>query len=289
VSLEAWGDERADEQARGEELAKEGRFEDAIMAFKRADRIQPRAGHACLIALAYTRRELWSQAELFLDLCRQRANENDPLPKWFPRAEEEIKERLLAASVAPVTIEIRPSGAAAKLTVSSFAPDEVFEPRTIYLSIGSHVIFARADGYPDSQQTIQLRDKSPQRIVVDLQAAVVKPVQPPPPPPPPPGKRGTALLISGIAAGALGGAAHLWMGYERRYLVDARATDNETLYKTHSKRFDAARISAIGLYSVGAALLVTGAILRGTSPETTTVSAVPTGDGGAMVVVGWQR
>src|SRR5690242_5920614 len=46
----------AELQAKGEQLAKDGRFSEAIDAFKAADRIERRASHACLIALAYTRR-----------------------------------------------------------------------------------------------------------------------------------------------------------------------------------------------------------------------------------------
>jgi hypothetical protein len=45
-------------EARGEALAKTGRYGEAIEAFKAADHIQPRASHACLIALAYARRDL---------------------------------------------------------------------------------------------------------------------------------------------------------------------------------------------------------------------------------------
>src|SRR5512143_861795 len=97
-------DDREALQAKGEQLAKEGRYNDAIDAFKAADRIQPRASHACLIALAYTRREAWPQAELFLSICHQRANAGDPLPDWVPQADQMIKERLASANLAEVTI-----------------------------------------------------------------------------------------------------------------------------------------------------------------------------------------
>src|SRR5688572_3278724 len=81
-------------RARGEELAKEGRFSEAIDAFKAADRISPRADHACLIALAYTRRELWPQAEIFISKCHQRVSPDNPAPDWLPKAEQEISHRL---------------------------------------------------------------------------------------------------------------------------------------------------------------------------------------------------
>ncbi len=118
--LGARADQRDD--LKGEQQAKDGRFADAIDSFKAADRIQPRASHACLIALAYTRRELWSQAQLWLSTCHTRASASDPLPDWVPLAEKQIKERLETANVAEVTIEVKPAGAKAKFTVSSFAP-----------------------------------------------------------------------------------------------------------------------------------------------------------------------
>src|SRR5688572_8864518 len=85
----AAADDREELQAKGEQLAKDGRFVEAIDAFKAADLIQPRASHACLIALAYTRRELWPQAELFLSVCHHRAKGGDPLPEWVPLAEQQ--------------------------------------------------------------------------------------------------------------------------------------------------------------------------------------------------------
>src|SRR4051812_25405708 len=166
VSGQAHADDREALQARGEEQAKDGHYVDAIESFKAADKIQPRAIHACLISLAYTRRELWPQAELFLSICHQRAKAGDPLPDWVSLADQQIKDRLVAAGVVEVTIEAKPPNA--KVTVSSFAPDEVFEPRTIHLPIGRHVIFARAPGYTDAQVTVDLTDRSPKHIVLEL-------------------------------------------------------------------------------------------------------------------------
>lgn len=109
-------------QAQGERLARNRRYSEAIEAFKAADRIETRASHACLIALAYTRRELWPQAEIFMDLCHGRANPSDPEPAWVPEAEALIEERLQQVDAAPVEISTDPAIPGVKLTISSFAP-----------------------------------------------------------------------------------------------------------------------------------------------------------------------
>ncbi|HEY5927937.1 MAG TPA: hypothetical protein VIV11_39895 [Kofleriaceae bacterium] len=285
VAVPARADERDDLQAKGEQLAKDGRYGDAIDAFKAADRIQPRAIHACLIALAYTRRENWPQAEVFLSICNERASAGDPLPDWVPIANEQIKQRLAAANVAAVTIEVLPVGVASKVTVSSFAPDEVFEPRTIHLPIGTHVVFARADGYPERQYTIEIKGKADQKIVIDLAAKTELA-----PPPAEPKRRGVPLLIGGAAAVMLGVGTHVWLGYERSKLVEAQSPPNRALYDDHSAKFDVALYSTIALYSLGAVGVVVGYLqFRGSGKETTAVSAMPLPEGGGLVTLGWQQ
>src|SRR5512138_3886691 len=99
----AYGDGSAARSVKeGEDLAKQGRLTEAIARFKDADKIEKRAKHACLIALAYIRRELWSQAEIFLTTCHQRATPTDPVPEWVPLAVDQLKERLASAKVAAV-------------------------------------------------------------------------------------------------------------------------------------------------------------------------------------------
>ena len=322
----ARADQRQDLQQKGEQQAKDGRFAEAIESFKAADRIQPRASHACLIALAYTRRELWSQAQLWLTDCFSRANASDPLPDWASLAEKQIKERLQTANVVEVTIEVRPASAKAKVTVSSFAPDEVFEARTIHLTPGTHVVFAKAEGYPDRQQTIELRDKTPQRVVIDFgdatqaQPPVGGRVDPGTALPMPPERRSrpsntlsNGLLISGGVAIVLGGVVHLVMSGARKDMIAAthqfntRAATAEfmalppadmdmeranalTKYRDAENRFDRARVGAITLYAVGAGLAVTGYLIRKKyNAEAPAVSAVPLPEGGGFVAIGWAR
>jgi hypothetical protein len=295
--LGARADQRQDLQSKGEQLAKEGRFVDAIESFKAADKIQQRASHACLIALAYTRRELWSQAQLWLSTRFARQTSTDPLPDWAPLAEKQIQERLATANVVEVTIDVKPAGTKAKITVSSFAPDEDFEPRKIHLPPGTHVVFARAEGYNDKQQTLTLSDKKPQKVVFDFtDGAQSKPpdggnvIAPPVDTarPPPSNAASTALIVGGGAAIVGGVLAHVLMARVGKQLADA--PDMATYDMLDDGRFEFRRNLAVGLYVVGAGLAVTGILIRKKhNPEAATVSAVPLPEGGGFVSVGWSR
>ncbi len=275
-------------QAEGEQLAKDSRFSEAIDKFKAADKIQPTAGHACLIALAYTRRELWPQAEIFLARCHERATPQDPLPDWVPVAEQQIADRLATANAAAVTIDVSPPNAKVQLTVSSFAPDETFGPRTIHLPPGHHVIMASADGYPPAQKELVIESKDPQRITIELQ----KPAPRPNPLAQQPILRGGGphggpwskrLEIGGAIVFGAGLVATGFMSYE--YYA---AKNNLADYNAHIGTYDNARIAAISLLAVGGGLAITGYLLH-PSHERASVAAAPLPEGGAMIAVGWQH
>src|SRR5258708_1585793 len=117
AAREARGDEVSDLEKRGEELAKRSEYTQAITAFKEADRRTPRAAHACMIGLAYMRRELWPQAELFFALCEKRAVPGDQPPSWIDEAEHTLASKLSAARIPAVTVVVTPADA--HLTVSS--------------------------------------------------------------------------------------------------------------------------------------------------------------------------
>jgi len=273
-------------QAEGEQLAKDSRFSEAIDKFKAADRLQPTAGHACLIALAYTRRELWPQAEIFLARCHERATPQDPLPDWVPVAEQQIADRLATANAAPVTIDVSPPNAKALLTVSSFAPDETFAPRTIHLPPGHHEILAEAVGYEPARAEVIIESKDPKRVTITLD-------KPAPPPPhrelatdqqpqhqSPWGKR---LLVGGLVIGGAGLVATGVMSYEY-YAAKKSAAD----YDSHIDTYRTTRIAAISLLAVGGGLAITGYLLHRTD-EHASVAAAPLPEGGAMIAVGWTR
>lgn len=268
-------------QARGEGLAKDGRFSEAIDAFKAADRLEIRASHACLIALAYTRRELWPQAEIWLDICHQRASSGDPLPEWVPEADKQIKDRLADANVAPVEIKVDPSVPDARVTVSSFAPDETFAPRTIHLPPGHHTITVKAAGYTDGERALDIADKTPQQVSITLAAVVLAT----------PGATVTTdplprklLLTGGILIGA-GFVSYAVMGYTWHTLDGGTGFGQwqESTYKV-------TRVTTLGLWGIGAGLAAVGLVLhyRAHGEDRATVSASPIA-GGGMVSVGWQR
>lgn len=276
-------------QAEGEQLAKDSRFSEAIDKFKAADRIQPTAGHACLIALAYTRRELWPQAEIFLARCHERATPQDPLPDWVPMAEQQIADRLATANAAAVTIDVSPPNAKVELTVSSFAPDEKFAPRTIHLPPGNHVIIAEAEGFEPARQELVIETKDPRRVTIELKEKGGKLVEPPHPPPPAPvvtaepspwSKR---LMLGGAIIGGAGLVATGFMSYE--YYA---AKHSEADWNSHIDTYRTSRIAAISLLAVGGGLAITGYLLH-RSDEQASVAAAPLPGGGAMIAVGWSR
>lgn len=243
-------------QARGEQLGREGKWGDAIGAFKAAERLEHRAVHACLIALAYTRREAWPQAELFLAKCQQ-PTPGETLPDWVPEADELIRERLRTAPVSEVTIEVKPANALATLTVSSFQPDEIFAPRTIHLPHGTHLIVGHAPGYPDHQRVVVVDSSTARHVVIDF-LAVDKPFE---------GAGARRLRIAGLAAAGLGAIS---IGLGVKFGVDAKH-DSDAVSMQHGPwtladeaTFNAGRAAQRDMYAayiVGGALVVTGGVL----------------------------
>ena len=279
-----------DLQAQGEQLAKDGRYTDAIDAFKAAFRIDHKASHTCFIALAYTRRELWPQAEIFLDQCHTLASPGDVLPDWVPVADKQIAERLSLANVAPVEITVAPADAHARITVSSFAPDEAFAPRTIHLPPGRHQLIATAPGYETSTKVVEVSDRAPQHVVITLARPGVPtpPTKPASPARPPTSTLPRTLIVAGGITAGVGVLTFVWLGFEWSKL-DGAATPQA--FSDHEGRYKVARISTIGLWGVGAGLVLTGVILghRHHDAETPAIAAVPLPGGGGMVSIGWQR
>ena len=285
LSSRASADTAAQLQASGEELAKSGRFGEAIAKFKEADKLEPRATFACLIALAYTRKENWPQAELYLSLCHERARSGEKLPDWVPLADQQIKDRLQGAGVVAVTIRVVPANAVATLTVSSFAPDEKFGPRTIYLPPGTHAIVAHAAGHDDVKQVIEIKTGAqPMEVVIDLDAkpVVVAPVGP---------TRGGKLLVAGAIVAGAGMVSYAVFGFawsKERSISDSDPT-NDGDYTKYYDLYTVTRISTIALWSVGAGLAIGGLVLRATgSREVPAVTFAPT-RGGGVIGLGWQR
>jgi hypothetical protein len=278
----ARADELTDLEAKGEALAKDSEYTQAISAFKAADLLKPRASHACMIGLAYMRRELWPQAELFLALCEKRTAPGDQPPDWIDDAEHQLAAKLSAAQIPAVTIVVQPAGADAHLAVSSFAPDERFAPQTIHLSPGKHILEVTATGYRDQEKEITVRPAQPQTVVFALES--VAPVPAPRIAPAGPSSRRSTIpwIVMGAGTALVGIAALYDLGAlqpARDHLLHA---ESSAAYDAYTGDFSSARVATIGLFAAGALAITAGVALR------YTVFADVTPHGGA-IVVGWRR
>jgi hypothetical protein len=133
----------------GEALARAGKYAEAVARFRAADAAAPRAVHDCLIALAFRRAGAWGAAELHAQRCHERATAADPEPGWGAKLRSELASQVLAAGLAPLTVEVAPEAAraAAQVSVSTFGP-ETFAPRTIFVPVGAAVMLVvEAEGF----------------------------------------------------------------------------------------------------------------------------------------------
>jgi hypothetical protein len=293
TSLAYAGPSAAELESEGQQLAKDGRYTEAVTAFKAADRLQPTAGHACLIALAYTRRELWPQAEVFLATCHERATAADPLPDWVPLAEKQLAERLAAIEVAAVSIKVDPADAPAQLTVSSFAPDESFGPRTIHLPTGHHTIIVTAAGFETERHELEITDKTAQDVVIKLYRPGERPTAKPQLVVRESSKVPILLFGAGGTLGVAGLIVHIFLYWPaRKDLETDSQTGNLTQYQADEGKYDTRRLLTLGLYGASALAIGAGLVLKYTvfkhHDEAPLVSIVPQA-GGGMVSLGWQR
>ena len=280
-------------RTRGEQLAKDGRYSEAIDAFKAAEKLEPRARHACFIALAYTRRELWAQAEIFLDTCHKRASPGDPLPEWVPMVDELLKERLALA--APIEIRVEPADADVKLAISSFANDELMKPRTIHLPPGRHVIIATAAGFNDAQKTVEVTDKTPQVVTITLLPIATKGPdvvgQVGGHKPAPASGIPTYVMAAGAGITVVGAFVHVFAYWPaRKDLAKLSGTDSK--YDDAEAKWSSRRSITIGIYAVGAATLITGAVLKYTvfkGKESPVQAAIVPQNGGGIFTLEWSR
>lgn len=265
----------------GEALAKAGRYSEAIDAFKTAEAKEHRVRHACLIGLAYERREAWSQAELFLGDCKANASSADPLPEWAPEAFRVLADGLAAAKLVPVTFAATPGGAT--LALSAFAPDEHFTPRTLHLPAGTYTVRATANGYREAAQTFTVKD--PQTVTIALDPEPVAAV-----PAPPSSKIPWIVIGAGAAVAVAGGVMHATAYRTARNRLAGDSTQAQ--YEKDEPAFDRDRELVIGAYALGGAAILTGVILHVTAfaedrggPE---IAVSPT-RGGGMLTFGWSR
>jgi hypothetical protein len=266
----------------GEELARTGEYTRAIDAFKAADKIEKRARHACMIGLAYLRRELWPQAELFFETCKARASISDPLPDWFQDAIAQLVEKLAGTTVSAVTIRVKPEGALAQITASSFAPDEKFSPRVIHLAPGQHTIVVDAPGYPSHAETFTVEPNKPLTLEIELKHAEKRYALSPA------SKVPYIVMGGGLVIALVGAGYHL--GAYAPLRTDLTETMTLDEYNTLKPQVRDRRTYTMALYGAGAAAIAVGYILSKTIYKRTEVlvGAQPT-PGGGVISLSWQR
>jgi tetratricopeptide (TPR) repeat protein len=251
ASSTAMADDVEDLVASGEALAKRGEYSRAIEAFKQADARRPRALHACLIALSYTRRELWAQAEIALASCHARAGAGDPLPPWVDALDQTLAAKLEAVEVAPISIRVEPPSPSATIAISSFSPDETFAPRVIHLAPGTYTVTASVPGRGRVASTVVVADRAPQAVTLRF-APRERPSRVP-------------WLVAG-AGGLLaaGGLAYDLLAVQpaRSRLADAAEDGDGAAWVAHGRVFDRRRAVAIGLFAGAAIAVGVGATLR---------------------------
>jgi hypothetical protein len=266
-------DETADLVEKGQELAKQGAWSQAIIAFKQADAAQPRARHACFIGLAYLRRELWAQAELYFARCHQRATAADPVPDWTAEAEGQLATKLQTENVGAVTIDVTPVDAT--IAISGFLPDETLGHGTYHLAPGHYTLAVRAPGFPDGTRELDVVDKTPQAVRVVL----VKPT------PPEPTSTTPYYLIGG---GVIAGVAGIVLDVAVLQGMRDDLRHDVARYDASSTKFELVRGATITLWVGGAVLAGLGTYLATRSHRDVAVSARVDREG-AAVLVGWRR
>jgi hypothetical protein len=263
-----------DQVAQGERLGREGSWTQAIDHFKAADKLAPRAKHACLIGLAYSRRELWAEAELFFDLCHQRATPGDPTPDWLPDAETQLATKLAAANAAPVTLRVLPVEATARIAVSSFAPDETFAPRTIHLAPGAHVVTVTAPGYDTIKRELVIAPTQPREVVIELHR---------------PWPRSRGPRYAWTVGGVLGLTALLWdVTAVRSARADLDAKYQYT-YDVGIDRYQTRRDIDVALVGAAAVAVAVGFVLRALDKPPPVKIDAEVNHGGAAVMLEWSR
>jgi hypothetical protein len=257
-------------------FAAQGRYSEAIDAFKAADMLDPNPIDACSISLAYARRELWPQTELWLDRCHAEGKAG-AAPDWVSELERLLSDRIASLGIAPVTIRVEPATAVAKVTVSDFALDESFAPRTIHLARGRHSVVAVAPGYEATEVPIVIEDGKPRELVVRIYE---------------PGKNpdkqqrddGKTLLFGGAFAAGAGVITYgvMAVGWLKLNSNMGFGGGYETMYKV-------GRISSLSLFAVSAGLLSVYYYKHRHKPADAHVGAAVLPEGGALVGLSWER
>ena len=144
----------------GAELGQQGQFRQAILYFKSAEELAPRASHDCNIGLAYARWERYPEALYYLQRCKIRTKKE--LPTWVDERIANTRRVLAEGKFAEVDIAIGPMSLA-EISFDVLAPDEVFvAPIKIWLPLGEVIVTLRSIGFRPLERKIVLESTKPQ-------------------------------------------------------------------------------------------------------------------------------
>jgi len=240
LAATAYADPGDAELAEGKLLATQRRYKEAIVQFKAARVAAPaRPEPDCLVALAYRRLERWAQARLFLERCTQASTH----PDYYAQLVREISAGLQHAGLTEVRFTVNPSDA--RVSLASFADDEIVGAREIYLEPGRELVTVQAPGFPPQQRAIDVPASGPYDVLIDLTK-----------PPPTPSRASTYVFVASGGAIAIGIVAHVLAASTRTDLTTSAKT-----YDAEAGTFKTERGIAIGAYAVGAVGVAVGAWL----------------------------
>ncbi|MEZ4269649.1 MAG: hypothetical protein R3F39_25090 [Myxococcota bacterium] len=303
----------------GARLGEAGRWEEAVVHFKDAERLYPRAIHHCNIGLVYVRWQRYPEAQLHLARCRSRATE--PLPAWVDVRYREVIDVLAAGAYAPLELRARP--AAARLSIDRFPGEVLTAPVTVWLPFGRHRVVVEAAGYGAYSFDVAVTGQGARREEVSLEPLPPEVLRPPPelapgpepapepapelvaerqpeiqPGPEPDLPRPAADASTGragrVASGALFGlAGAALVGGVVLHVVAANTRDDAqslgpgAAFDEREATFKRQRAGAWALYATAGASAVAGLVVRLVSQRApaATVTLAPR-PGGAMAVLG---
>ena len=264
--------------AEGEALGKAGQYDEALVRFREAESLHPRAAHDCYIAIALMRQKRLTYARWSLSRCKSRAATFPPVP-WYEDALEELARAMPDHGLLTVTVV---SGgeplADARVEVSSFGDLDIRPADTIWVPPGSYEVTVTHPVHGHHTRTVAVTARGETPVVFDLR--VDRPAATSP-------SRLPAYLTLGaaVATAAVGGAFHI-ATIDPRKEADGAMVGPER--DAHLATFKRNRAVAISLYGVSAALVGAGVVLllRDGGERSMAVSAGPTRDGGGAVVIG---